>query len=49
MKSEKTNKLALRAKKGLAPKQKEGLKFADTVLAIIWPSFSQIGRAAVDL
>jgi len=41
-------------KKGLALKQKEGLKFADMVLwenypATIYPNFSQIGRAAVDL
>ena len=31
MKSEKTNKLALCVEKGLALKQKAGLKFADTV------------------
>ena len=53
MKSEKTNKLALRVEKGLALKQKEGLKFADKVLwknylATIWPNFSQTGGAAVD-
>jgi len=32
MKSEKTDKSALRMEKVLALKQKEGLKFADTVL-----------------
>jgi len=46
--------MAAPRKKGLALNQKEGLKLADTVLwksylATIWPSFSQIGRVAVDL
>ena len=49
MKSEKTNKLALRVeKKGLALKREEGLKFAATILwkdylTTIWPNCSQIG------
>ena len=48
MKSEKTNKLALRVEKRSSFK-KRGIKIRRHYLATIWPNFSQIDRAAVDL
>ena len=54
MKSENTNKLALRVEERSSFKTKRGITeirrhgFVEK-LATIWPNFSQIGQAAVDL